>query len=671
MKIKTIAAALCLAVAVPALAQELAGIGDSLGNFSIEDLMQVEVTSVAKKPQRLAYVAAAVHVISAEDIRLAGVHSLPEALRLAPGVDATRISGDRWAVSIRGFASRLANKLLVLVDGRNAYTPAFSGVIWEDFQFPLEDIERIEVLRGPAATVWGTNGVNGVINIITKSAAATQGVQAVAGAGKVESAYGRVRVGGQNAEGSLFYRVYGATRKADDQKALAGGDGLDGFRHQSAGFRIDGYRTDGSRWDVSGDFYSVRSSISSTLMLPGMSIANPNKENHHGVALRARYETPLAGGGSLQIQGAYNHSNTVIASTAADRRDTFDLDAQHRFKWGERHDIVWGGGYRVTDDTMPLMQLVRMDETSRRTVSYGLFGQDEITLADDWRLTLGLRLDHNNFTGCEVQPDARLSWNLASNHTVWGSLSKVARAPSRGEHGLSSNFIEGSTNLGPFGSIPNLLHTYSPANTSERLKAAQLGLRSQWASNFSTDAVAYTHRYDRLAVYGTPSIVPHFFGYIDVYVPVVNVADMTLDGAELSADWRPASNWRLQLAYTFQDVRHAHEAVIEAAAIPRHIGSVRASWTPTAQIDVDLWLRHMGSRPGIASAPYLARRAFDSVDMRIAWRPQKNLELALIGQNLNDGACDAYTGIAAAEAMPKMLPTCMPRSLTAQMRLDF
>lgn len=666
---KSIITVICLVSAAPVLAQEAV---TTLGAISLEDLMQVEVISAAKKPQRLANVAAAVHVITAEDIRLSGAHSLPEVLSLAPGIDATRVSGNRWAVSIRGFASRLANKLLVLVDGRNAYTPAFSGVIWEDLQFPLENIERIEVLRGPAATVWGTNGVNGVINVITKSAAGTQGIQAIAGAGTVEGAYGRVRMGGQNADASLFYRVYGSLQDANEQKALTGGDGQDSYRHQSAGFRLDGYRIDGSRWDISGDFYVVRSDIGSTLSLPGVAITNPNNEKHHGLTLRARYEVPLAGSGSLQIQGAYSHSNTRIANVAADQRDTLDFDFQHRLKLENRHDIVWGSSYRVTDDTMPLMQLVQMDDVSRRTVSYGIFGQDEIMLAEDWRLTLGMRFDHNEYTGWEAQPDARLSWNIAPNHSVWGSLSKVSRAPSRGEHGLSSGFIEGSTNLGfPFGIVPNFLHVYNPANTSERLKAAQIGLRSQWAQNFSTDAVVYTHRYDRLPIYGTPSVVPNLLGYIDVHVPVVNVGDVTLNGAELSADWRPVPNWRLQLAYTFQDVQHADTAVIDTATIPRHIGSVRASWTPNAQIDVDLWLRHMGSRPGVASAPYLARRAFDGVDMRIAWRPQKNLELALIGQNLNDGACDAYTGIVAAEAMPKMLPTCMPRSLTAQLRLDF
>lgn len=668
---KSITAVLYLAAAVPAMAQEASS---SLGDFSLEDLMQAEVTSVSKKPQRLANVAAAVHVISAEEIRLSGAQSLPEALRLAPGIDATRDSGDRWAVSIRSFAGRLSNKLLVLIDGRNAYTPAFSGVIWEDFQFPLEDIERIEVLRGPAATVWGTNGVNGVINIITKSAAATQGGQAVIGNGRVEGSYGRVRLGGQNADGSMFYRVYGSVQDANAQKAIGGGDGMDSFRHKAAGFRFDGYHSDGSHWDVSGDFHSVRSSIVTTLMVPGVVIANPGRENHEGVALRARYEQPLAEGGSLQFQGAYTHNNITIGSFAADKRDTFDFDLQHRFKLGENNDVVWGATYRISSDTMPTMQLVQMDEVSRNTTSYGFFGQDEITLTEVWRLTLGLRMDHNEFTGWEVQPDARLSWNLAPNHTLWGSLSKVARAPSRGEHGLSSTFVEGSTVVPFVGSVPILLHTYNPGDTSERLQANQFGLRSQWAATISSDAVLFSHRYDRLQVYGSPSSIDltRLPAYLGVVVPVVALGEMTLNGAELSADWRPAPKWRFQLAHTWQHISSATASVLEAGGVPGRIASLRASWTPAAQLDVDLWLRHISTRPGGSPPrPFNTRRAFNGVDLRVAWRPQKNIELALVGQNLNDGTCDVYAGIAGAEAAPKTLPTCAPRSLTAQLRLDF
>ena len=341
---KHISTLLVFAVSLTVIAQDKT---PGLNDFSIEDLMQVEVTTVSKKPQKLATVAAAVYVISAEDIRTSGANSLPEVLRMAPGVDATRISGNRWAVTIRGFATHLSNKLLVLVDGRNAYSPAFSGVLWEDFQFPMEDIERIEIIRGPAAAVWGTNGVNGVINIITKSAAATQGGQVVIGGGNVEGAYGRVRWGGQNADGSVLYRVYGSKQNANSRNAIAGGDGMDAYHTKATGFRMDGYLTGGERWDISGDVYSVRSDLFTTFSLPNTEFANPGMNSHDGQTLRGRYIQPLSHGGDLQIQASYAHADFTMGVLLADRRETFDLDVQHHFRWGERHDIVWGGGYRL------------------------------------------------------------------------------------------------------------------------------------------------------------------------------------------------------------------------------------------------------------------------------------------------------------------------------------
>lgn len=667
--------ALMLAVTLPALAQERA---DNLGDFSLEDLMQVEVTSVSKKPQKLANVAAAVYVISAEDIRTSGANSLPEVLRLAPGIDATRISGNRWAVSIRGFASRLSNKLLVLVDGRNTYTPSFSGVIWEDFQFPMEDVERIEVIRGPSSAVWGSNGVNGVINIITKSAAATQGGQAVLGGGSVDGAYGRVRWGGQNTDGSVLYRVYGASQRANSQRSLAGGDGQDSYSSESAGFRVDGYLERGARWDVSGDIRSVRADVVNTFSLPNLLITNPGRENNSGQTLRARYTQPTQEGGSLQIQAAYAHNDYNMGVLFAEARDTLDLDVQHRFRLGDKHDIVWGGGFRFSTDSMPPTPLIAMDEVARSTRSFGLFAQDEITLAEPWRLTLGLRMDRNEFTGWEAQPDARLSWHLAPNHTMWGALSQAERAPSRGEHGITTNSVEGSTTLAPGMSVPNVLHIQNAGNLSERLNASQFGLRSQWAPALSTDAVVFSHKYVRLGIANISgaTVVPHMVGpfvdYLNVYIPYVNLGEVTLNGAEFSLDWRPAPHWYLRLAHTWQDVAKAEAPVAETVAvIPGQITSLHASWAPTSLVDVNLWLRHTGARPGNL-LPYVApRHAFAGLDLSFSWRPQKNLEFSLIGQNLNDGACDAYAGITGAEVLPKLLPTCMPKSLSGQVRLTF
>jgi iron complex outermembrane receptor protein len=668
---KRLSVALIIAIALPVQAQEsAAGVRD----FTLEDLMQIEVTSVSKKPQKLANVAAAVYVISAEDIRVSSANSLPEVLRLATGMDATRIAGNRWAVSIRGFASGLANKMLVLVDGRNAYMPSFSGVVWEDFQVPLEDIERIEVIRGPTAAIWGSNGVNGAINVITKSAAATQIGEVILGSGNVEGAYGRARLGGQNADGSVLYRVYGASQNANSQKALTGGDGLDSYRSESLGFRVDAYLSGGARWDVSGDGRSVHSDVVNTFSMPNLPLTNLAHDKNEGYTLRARYTHPMADGGSLQVQAAYAHNDYDMGVIFAEVRDTLDVDLQHRFSLSDRHDIVWGGGYRHSTDNMPPSQLIAMNEATRRTGSFGLFAQDEIILAQDWRLTVGLRMDHNEFTGWEDQPDARLAWNLTPNQTLWGSFSQAKRAPSRGEHGVTTNSLDGSPGLG----VPKVIYMHSDGNLSEHLTAVQIGLRSQWESALSTDAVLFTHNYDRLGVTNISAarVEPHMVGplleYLNIYAPYMNIGEVTLNGAEISVDWRPARNWYLRLAQTLQDVAQANEAAAELVAIlPSQITSLHVSWTPQSNMDISLWLRHTGARPGHMDPYFSPRNAFSGLDLTLSWRPQKNMELSMIGQNLNDGACEAYTGVIGPEVLPKMLPTCAPRSLSGKMRLTF
>jgi iron complex outermembrane recepter protein len=673
---KRISIPLLLAVSLTVVAQDKP---PGLNDFSLKDLMQVEVTTVSKKPQKLANVAAAVYVISAEDIRMSGANSLPEVLRMAPGVDATRISGNRWAVSIRGFATRLSNKLLVLVDGRNAYSPAFSGVFWDFFQFPMEDIERIEVVRGPSAAVWGSNGVNGIINIITKSAAATQGGQAVMGGGNVEGAYGRVSWGGQNADGNVFYRVYGAKQNANSQNAPGGGDGMDTYGLEATGFRMDGYLTDGARWDVSGDFQTMHANLGISLTLPDTVTDNYGRENNSGQALRGRYIQPLAHGGDLQIQAAFAHTELDMGVLLADLRNTFDIDAQHHFKLGERHDIVWGGGYRLTTDSMPTTPMFSIREASRRTSSYGIFGQDEMTLTDDWRLTLGLRMDHNEFTGWEAQPDARLSWHLAPNHTLWGALSKASRAPSRGEQGSTISFIGDSTTLAPGLTVPNVLRYTSEGIPSEQLKATQMGLRSQWAPVLSTDMVLFSHKYDHISSFDINDIqtVPHMVGpnldYLDIYIPYAHQGELTLNGVEMTVDWRPSKNWNLRFSQTWQDVVPTGLLLVDGSgSIPRQITSLHASWMPTSAMDINFWLRRTSERLGTEpDRPTDARSAFYGVDLSATWRPRQNLELSLIGQNLNDGACGAYANVAGADIFPGLLPTCMPRSLSAQLRVNF
>lgn len=639
-----------------------------IASFSLEDLMQMEVTSVAKKPQRLASVAAAVFVITAEDIRRSGANALPEVLRLAPGVDATRISGNRWAVSMRGFASRFSNKLLVLVDGRNIYNPAFSGVFWEDLQMPLEDIERIEVIRGPGSAVWGTNAVNGVINIITKSPAATQGGQAVVGAGNVEGAFGRLRWGGANADGSLFYRGYISTQSGEAQRAVGGGSGNDAYRQGGAGFRVDGYHGGAARWDLSGDLYDTRCDAFSMAQLPWVS-AGAGVEKHHGGSLRGRYEKTLADGSSFQVQGAYARTTATVQGLTTDDRSTFDLGFQHRFRAAERHDLVWGVDYRQTADTLASTAFLAIDGPSKRLSYYSVFAQDEIGLTDSLHLTLGARFDHNPFTGWETLPSASVSWSLAPNQTLWGSAARTDRAPSRGERGL--NVSNGSPV--PPGATPYVIRFFGSSDVgNEQLRAYEAGLRSQWDPSLVTDVVAFTHHYDQLGIGGPATYVPSSDGtYVNVLVPLINGGKLTLDGVELAVDWRPNPALRFQLAYTHQEVAEVSAgSAAEAEQIPRQIASVRASWTPRADLNVDVWWRYTDDRPSPASSG-AARKAFSSLDLRLAWKMRKSLELSLVGQNLNDGACRAYSGIANPVDGSLIMPTCMPRAVYGQVRWDF
>jgi iron complex outermembrane receptor protein len=311
---------------------------------------------------------------------------------------------------------------------------------------------------------------------------------------------------------------------------------------------------------------------------------------------------------------------------------------------------------------------------SRRMNYLGLFAQDEVSLAETLRLTLGLRADHNPISGWDMQPTARLSWNLQANHTLWGALSRAARAPSRADSGFNRNaylFPAGSLMWNP---VPALYVLQSTEElSSERLKAAEIGLRSQWAPTLSTDLVAFTHRYDNmLRTVGAQTLVrePQL---IVISAAFLNGGEMTLNGAELSADWRIDPAWRLQLAQTWNHVVHVGTVEVEpSGTTPRSVTSLRLSWTPGNSVNVDAWWRRTSARPGVAEQPYLQRQAHGEFDLRLAWRPQKALELSLTGQNLNKGSCDALANLLMVPSTNTgVIPTCQPRSLVAQARIDF
>ncbi|NTV96997.1 MAG: TonB-dependent receptor, partial [Thiobacillus sp.] len=398
-------------------------------NLSLEDLMQVVVTSVSKKSQTLSETAAAVHVISAEDIRRSGAASIPEALRLAPGVQVSAIGNNKWAVSIRGFADRFANKLLVLVDGRSVYTPLFSGVMWEALDVPLENIARIEVIRGPGAAIWGANAVNGVINIITKSPFDVQGGQVVLAAGSELKNLGFARYG-WSPDPDTAATLHVQAHESDASRQLDGDAGKDNWRTRSAGFKVEHLLQHGTLLVEGGLSHSQ---AGDEFLLPELdpmpdsplTTATQKATNSH---LMARWQDNVGGGRQDSLQLYLEHSD-YRHEILAEKRTTADLEYQQR-RQGTRHDLTWGAGYRYSADQIDSSSLFMTSERERGTSLYSLFALDEITLEPErWRLSLGARLEHNDYTGFVFQPNLRLLWNPEPNTSAWVSVARAVRTP--------------------------------------------------------------------------------------------------------------------------------------------------------------------------------------------------------------------------------------------------
>ncbi len=466
---------------------------NSVLSLSLEELMQVTVTSASKKAQTLAETAAAVFVISNDDIRRSGATNIPEALRLAPGVQVAAIGQNRWSVSIRGFNSRFSNKLLVLVDGRAIYSTAFSGVFWEHNDVPLGNIERIEVIRGPGGSLWGANAVNGVINIITYSAKDTQGGLITAAAGTEVNGSALARYGWKLDE-DTYLRLHANTKSVDGGQAVAGGDGPDTWKTQQAGFRLDAKR--------GGDNLSLQGNISDYRAgdrINALSAAPPyftslNTDGAGSTAhLLGKWERQTSTG-SHSLQAFIDHNDTDLG-LARYRSDTFDLEYQQQITGGT-HDLVWGLGYRTSKDQIDATVHTLFTDNGKSFSLYSAFIQDDITLVPErWRLTVGARLEHNDFTGVEVQPNIRLLWTPTTHDSLWAALSRAVRTPSRGELN-STAFVVPPTFL-PFPPffIPPLATVGDPNMKAEKLAALDLGWRRQWSPTLTSEVAAFYYRY--------------------------------------------------------------------------------------------------------------------------------------------------------------------------------
>jgi iron complex outermembrane recepter protein len=614
-------------------------------DMNLEDLMKIQVTSAGKKRENLSTAATAIDVITNEDIRRSGVTSIPEALRLSPGLEVARQDSHTWAISSRGFNDEFANQLLVLMDGRSVYTPLFAGVYWDVQDMMLEDLERIEVIRGPGATLWGANAVNGVINITSKTAQQTQGLLVSGGAGTEEEEVG-LRYGGKVGEHGA-YRVYGKWIDRD-QSVLRNGDrSNDAWTMQRGGFRYDGSAGDQNSFTLQGDLYSgtLDQSVSiATFPMPGFT-QNNDDVDVAGADVLGKWVHSFSDSSELAVKLYWDHTwrdRVVFAET----RDTFDLDLQHHVQLGDRNDLVWGAGYNVTADDIENRFTVSFKPTKRTTQLFSTFVQDEFRIIPDkLRLTLGTKLEHNDYTGWEVQPSGRLSYSITEKQTAWLSASRAISTPSRAEHNIRINqaAVAPGVLLSQFGN-PNMV--------SKELVGFELGYRVQAHERITADVAAFYNLYDkqRSLELGAP------FGEVNYLAPLPNgVVPATIGnglkgesyGFEVAATAKLTDWWRLRANYSFLKIQlHLEPGVSDPFGLegaekesPTHQVGVRSLMDLPQNFEFDAGMRYVDQISNTRRPPGFGFRIPSYVvgDARIGWRsPKKHWEVSVTGQNLFD-----------------------------------
>lgn len=612
----------------------------NLSELGIEELLNIQVTSVAKKGQKLSDAAAAVFVVTREDIRRSGATSIPELLRMVPGLQVARLDANKWAISARGFNDRFADKLLVLMDGRTVYTPVFSGVYWDVQDTMLEDIDRIEVIRGPGAALWGANAFNGVINIITKHAQETQGSLLSAGAGTGERGFGGARHGGRIGD-DTYYRLYARYFDRSGGVDAAGREGEDDWSVLRGGFRVDSDLTARDTLTVQGDIYHGREgeTYNLPLLVPPFSRTLDARTDMAGGNILTRWTRSLSDTADLSLQLYYDRTEREMA-VWGENSDTIDVDFQNRFRFGSRQEITWGFGYRFSHERMDSSPAVTFSPENRSDDLYSFFLQDDISLIEErLRLVLGSRFEHNEFTGFEIQPNARLIWTPDYRQTLWAAVSRAVRTPSLAE----TTYRNESVTVAPgtdTGGLPALLSVSgSEGFKSGTLLAFEAGYRAEPVEHLTVDLSLFYNRYNDLRSFelGTPFVAtppPH------IVFPAVLANKMNGEtwGIEAVADWAAREWWRLQAAYTYLKMgldldsgsnSQPYLKFVEGTS-PRHQGSLRSSMDLGRGVELDLWIRYVDRLHFFAIDRYV------TVDARLAWKPVRNLELSLVGRNLAD-----------------------------------
>ncbi|BHH85555.1 TonB-dependent receptor plug domain-containing protein [Desulforhopalus sp. 52FAK] len=644
---KTLLRTLCMGTAclMSGLPVSCFASGDSGENeyidMDISQLMNITITSVSKKPQNLSDAAAAVFVITAEDIKSSGVTNVADALAMAPGLQVAKISSSKWSVSSRGFSGYTSNKLLILIDGRSVYSPAYSGTFWDQQNVLLEDIERIEVVRGPGGTLWGANAVNGVINIITKKAEETQGGLLVAGLGDQEKVLAGGRYGAKLGE-STYGRLSLSYNDREENSLYSGGeDAGDDWQSMRGSFRVDGEQATKGNWTVQGALYkNDEDQIVSpywTLEPPYLTSVNGSIEDE-GANVLGRYEHAFTDDKILTVQAYYDYtdrSDDYYQQTF----NIYDLDLQYQIGLGARNSLTMGTGFRWTDgDFSDSGQVVLSDRTDEL---YSAFVQDEITLVPDsiW-FTLGTKWEHNDYTGAEWQPSARVLWKPAVNHSVWTSVARAVRTPSMVESGGEIVVAVVPTEF----DVMQVNIVGNEDFESEELIAYEAGYRWQTSVDVSLDLAIFYNDYEQTY---TVANVPPATGFDLTFINGVTGESY---GLEAVVDWKAADWLTFQAVYSYIDMSfELDDGVSETASStiftgyvenssPQHQASLRSTVDIAKNWKVNLWLRYVDDIVVINSEDILGGELavddYFTLDANITWKITDSIELMLAGQNM-------------------------------------
>lgn len=604
---------------------------DSLTGLSIEALMDIEVSLVSRMPERLALSPAAVYVITRDDIERSPALSVPELLRNVPGVHVARIDASKWSITIRGFSGQLANKLQVLVDGRSIFTPVFSGVTWEDQFMPLNLIERIEVIRGPGGATWGANAVNGIINIITRSAAESQGGELSLSAGTELESLATLTYGGRLTSGS-HYRAYLHELGMNPSEPSVRGAGDDDWRGAMAGLRWDGvFGDDELMVQLDGMENRLNATLQAPLSFPSGGPYFENVTRDQSFTSMTRWTRTLSETSELAVQASFHHYESD-SRQLGEWRNTLNFDMQHHFEAGLRHEITWGLGVNYYYDHMTPRKFISISPSRRRYRLFSAFVQDQIRWLDDrLSLTAGARAEYSDQAGFHVQPSLRLAWTPKdSETTLWAAVSRAVNTPSRSE-------FDGRLDLA---SIP--LATISFAGNGdfkpEELMAYEMGLRSRLRKDLVVDVALFYNDYDRFrsAALKLPYLdlsrrLPSFV------FPIVpeNNAGALARGVEIALEWEPSTRWRTRLGWSYLNIhvqRHSHgfDPITPNVAgdTPAHQVFWQNHFDFPNNVALDFEVRHVAELEGLGVDEYT------TLDIRAGWKPRDDLLIEIVGQNL-------------------------------------